>query len=631
MTDKKSITRRDFLDGVAISVAAAATLQTTQAQAFLGSAAEAGEAAYYPPRLTGMRGNHPGSYDFAHPLAWDGEAPQGASETKEEYDLVVVGGGLSGLAAANFFQRERGPGQRILILDNHDDFGGHAKRNEFMSDGKMLLGIGGSVNLESPSHYSDVTKRLLKEIGIDLARLDKAMDSDYTLSTADEGAGLFIKTSEGAGKTVVGQWSAAFRGQGDYASLINQLPLAKAEKDKIIHLAGGEQDYLEGLSAGERAEYLSSTPYHKFLQDKVGLAPENLTLFDSMLRLLFGVGGDGVSVSEAFMIGLPGVGSVGKALADETQSDEDNSYQTLYFPDGNASVARLMVRNLIPAVAAGSSMDDIATARFDYSKLDAEGAPVRLRLNSTVINARQEGTEVNVTYVKDGKPFRVKAKHCILACYNSIIPHLCPELPDTQKEALKFGSKIPLIWANVLLREGTPFYKAGAQLYECPNSPFTIVTKSPSTRMKDYQSPQDPADPLVVFMMGSPVPIKEPGQTARDQFRLARYELLETPFSTFESDIRQQLTSMFGDHGFDAERDIEAITLNRWAHGYAYEYYGLDDSHFTEETYPHLIGRRQFGQISIANSDAGAKAYLNVAIDQAWRAVEEQLLTVDKS
>lgn len=622
----RSIARRDFLNGAGIAIGA--SLLPTAIS--IGALAAEPLELYYPPTKTGMRGNHPGSFDAAHPLAWDGDAPHTYSDTGQEYDLVVVGGGLSGLAAATFFQQQRGTAARILILDNHDDFGGHAKRNEFTSGGHMLLGIGGSVNLEAPRDYSDVTKKLLKDIGINLAKLEKSMDPDYTLSSLDKGAGLFIKTSEGASKTVVGQWAAAFSGQGDYTSLINQLPLAKAEKIKIVRFASGEQDYLEGLSAGERAEYLTSTPYHTFLLDKVGLARETLSLFDSMLRLLYGVGGDGISVSEAFNTGAPGAGSVGKALADETQSDEDNSYQSLYFPDGNASVARLMVRNLIPAVAAGSSMDDIAAAQFDYSKLDVEASPVRLRLNSTVVGAQQEGDEVAVNYVQDGKPFRVKAKHCIMACYNSIIPHLCPALPDTQKEALKYGTKVPLIWANVLLREGTPFYEAGAGLYECPNSPFTIVTKSPSTKMVDYQAPQDPADPLVLFMMGSPVPIKEPGQTARDQLRLARHELLETPFSTFEREIREQLTDMFGVHGFDADRDIEAITVNRWAHGYAYEYYGLDDD-FAEGAYPHQVGRQQFGRISIANSDSEGRAYLDAAVDAAWRATQEQLSNTNEN
>ncbi|MDG1859358.1 MAG: NAD(P)/FAD-dependent oxidoreductase, partial [Emcibacteraceae bacterium] len=123
MTKRKNITRRDFLDGVAITATAAAVGATLPAYAQTGAMASS-TSAPYPPQVTGMRGNHPGSYDHAHPLAWDGEALQGAIDTGEEYDLIVVGGGLSGLSAACMWQREKGTDQRILILDNHDDFGG---------------------------------------------------------------------------------------------------------------------------------------------------------------------------------------------------------------------------------------------------------------------------------------------------------------------------------------------------------------------------------------------------------------------------------------------------------------------------------------------------------------------------
>ncbi len=631
MTDKKGITRRDFLDGVAISVTALAALQASPVQALMGNAAKAGSAKVYPPRLTGMRGNHPGSFDYAHPLAWHGKAPKESLDTGEEYDLVVVGGGLSGLAAATLFQRERGSDQRILILDNHDDFGGHAKRNEFMSADHMLLGIGGSVNLEDPSTYSDESVTLLEEVGLDFDKLEKAMDGD-PLATLGDTSGLFLKTAKGEGKITVGRWRRALHGYDDYKGLINQLPLPQTEKDKIIKLSGGDWDYLVGLSISERIEYLESTPYHQFLLEKVGLSAKSLSLFDSWIRVLWGVGGDGISVHEALLTGAPGLGSVGWPweIAESYLFGSDEPFTTLLLPDGNATLARLMVRKLIPAIAPGSSMDDIAAAVFDYSKLDMKNSPVRLRLNSTAINAQQNGAEVTVTYVQDGKPRQVKAKHSILACYNSIIPHLCPELPDKQKEGLKYGSKIPLVWANVVIKNGSMFEKAGANLFEVPGAFFSIVTQAPTTNLGDYQAPRKPSDPRTVFMMGSPVPIKESGQTARDQFRLARHKLLQTPFSTFEQEIKTQLTDLFGAHGFDADRDIEAITVNRWAHGYAYEYYNLDDGPFEDGAYPHEIGRRQFGRISIANSDAGASAYLNAAIDQAWRAVQEQLFIVNK-
>jgi spermidine dehydrogenase len=625
--DRMTIDRRDFLNGVAMSVAASGAPSFALAGTSPADASRAALGDVYPPSLTGLRGNHPGSYDAAHSLAWNDEAPVTFSDTGEDYDLVIVGGGVSGLAAATFFKQQRGTDQRILILDNHDDFGGHAKRNEFTSQGRMLLGVGGSVNLESPDNYSKVALGLLEEVGVDLKKLEDALEPGYPLSTMGHDTGWFLNTGEGDARIVVGRWIAAFQGEDGYDALINQLPIPQEEKDKIIKLAGGKWDYLVGLSVWEREAYLSSTSYHQFLLDKVGLDPTTLPLFDALTRVFFGVGGDGISVSEAIMIGSPGLSAVGWpwAMAKRFLFDPDNLVHTLYFPDGNSSVARLLVRKLIPDIAAGSTMEDIASARFDYSKLDMPGAPVRLRLNSTVVRAREEGGDVTVSYVQNGKPFRVKAKHCILACYNGIIPHLCPELPAPQKEALKYGVKVPLILTNAVLRDGAPFYKAGARQFECPNSYYTVVTTAPPVKMGNYQPPQGPGDPLVVFMLRSPVPVKQEGQTARDVYRLARYELLETPFSTHEAEIRAQLTDMFGAFGFDADRDIEAITVNRWSHGYAYEYLDLDDGPFTEGTYPHQIGSAAFGRISIANSDSEGKAYLDAAIDAAWRATKEQV------
>ena len=111
----------------------------------------------------------------------------------------------------------------------------------------------------------------------------------------------------------------------------------------------------------------------------------------------------------------------------------------------------------------------------------------------------------------------------------------------------------------------------------------------------------------------------------RDQFRAGRMELMETPFLKFERNVRDQLGRMLGSAGFDPARDIEGITVNRWAHGYAYTPNTLFDPEWKEEEKPWVIGRKPFGRIAIANSDAGASAYSDVAIDQAWCAVGEIL------
>ena len=625
MTDR-TISRRDFLNGAAISLAATGISPAAFAQ--LGDFADAGvQPADYPPSLTGLRGNHPGSFDAAHALAWQGDTPPSFQDTGEEYDLVVVGGGLSGLAAAMLFQQERGEDQRILILDNHDDFGGHAKRNEFTSGGKTLFGVGGSINLEFPDKYSRVAKRLLKDIGVDFRKLEESVDPNYLLAGGFHNQGLFLKPENGTSQTIRGEWFAAFFGRGDFDALIDQLPYSQDQRDRIRTLVSGEWDYLAGRSISERAAYMASTSYHQFLREKVGLSEETLVLFDPTLRLGFGVGGEGISVTEALESGAPGLRAVGWpwALADKMLVDVDDPYDALVFADGNASVARLMVRRMIPNVAPGNSMDDITLAQFEYSKLDVEGAPVRLRLNSTALHVKEVDDGVDVAYVqRSGDAKRVRARHAILACYNNIIPYLCPDMPQEQKDGLSYGSKVPFIWASVVLREAAPFQETGTSKFVCPNSYFHAITNAPPVRLADYQTPVDPNDPMVVFMMRGAVPQKLDGQTVRDLYRQARYELLATPFSTFEAEIRNQLTDMFGPHGFDADRDIEAITVNRWSHGYAYSYLQLDDPDFEPGAFPHEVGRRQFGRISIANTDSEARAYVDAAIDAAWRAVREQ-------
>ena len=174
---KQGISRRDFLDGVALAAGGMALSP-------LISSAKSGQAsshAGYPPALTGMRGNHPGSYEVAHALARYGQRPADFKPIDTIYDLVVVGGGISGLTAAYLFKKRAGPDAKILILDNHDDFGGHAKRNEFSADGRTLLGVGGSLNLEQGA-MGEAALALLEEIGVDFAGLRQAIDSEYLIS-----------------------------------------------------------------------------------------------------------------------------------------------------------------------------------------------------------------------------------------------------------------------------------------------------------------------------------------------------------------------------------------------------------------------------------------------------------------
>ena len=621
---KKTITRRDFLNGAALSVAAvaAAPYHLQPLHAAVATATD-----YYPPLLNGMRGSHKGSFEVAHALAWRGEKPAQYKTLDEQYDLVVVGAGISGLAAAYLYRKQKGPNARILILDNHDDFGGHAKRNEFEVDGRMLLGFGGSINLEQEAAMSPAAYQLLEEIGVEFKTLQDAGASDYLLSNAAAPFGYYLGDKVyGENRIVVGPWGHALAGEGDYRSLIAALKLPSRDEELLISLVEGDRDYLADIPLEEKEAYLRSHSYAEFLYKKVGISPQGGRLVEPWAQAMFGVGIESVSVMEVFYLGGTGIQAVG--LPDEyTQADAEvdpDAYRSPLFPDGNASVARLLVRNLVPGVAPGNAMQDLVTARFDYSQLDREDSNVRLRLNSTVVNVANRGSEaVEVSYVSGGKALQVRGKHCILAGYNGMIPHLCPELPEAQKKHLAYGVKVPFIWANVVLKSGAAVKKGGASVYQCPASFFPLVAHAPPISLGDYQPSEKPDDPMVMFMGHMPAPEGDGTQSGRDLCRLGRHRLYSTPFEDYENEIRRQLTGMFGQYGFDPDRDIGAITINRWSHGYAYEYMELFDPVWKQGEAPHELGRKPIGRISIANSDSEAHAYVQSAIDAAARAVRE--------
>jgi spermidine dehydrogenase len=577
-----------------------------------------------------MRGSNPGSFEAAHALVMQGQSPGEYKRVEDTYDLVVVGGGISGLAAAYLYRKQKGPEAKILILDNHDDFGGHARRNEFQHDGRMLLGFGGSVNLERAAMPAPAYE-LLEEIGVDFQALQDAGADDYALSNGAAPFGYYLGADLfGKDQIVAGHWGEWLTGSGEYRAGINSLNLPAQDKVLLISVVAGDKDYLADIPLEEKEGYLRSTSYASFLRDRVGLSPAGCKLTEPWASALYGVGIESVSAMEAFQLGAPGLNAVGmpdsvtQSEAEEEQGPSwSNPYRYPIFPDGNASVARLFVRQLIPAVAPGSSMQDLVTARFDYSQLDRAGAPVRLRLNSTALHVANQGEGVDVSYVNGDKAYKVRGRHCILAGYNGMIPHLCPELPAAQKEHLAYGVKVPFIWANVLLKSGAAVRQGGASVYQCPGSFFELVSHAPPVDLGAYKAPSRPDDPMLMFMGHMPAPKGDGSLSGRELCRLGRHKLLATPFSDYEAEIRKQLTGMYGQYGFDANRDIEAITINRWSHGYAYEYMELYDPAWPEGQAPHELGRKPIGRISIANSDSEAYAYVQAAIKAAMRAVDE--------
>ncbi len=636
----RRITRRNFLNGVALTVGAAILPSDLLAATAIPAGPEK-STDYYPPALTGLRGSHPGSFDAAHSLR-DGTFWEQAGtlvNADEKYDLVIVGGGISGLSAAHFFRKVAGPKARVLILDNHDDFGGHAKRNEFHSAQRTMLGFGGTFSIESPAPYSPVAKGLIEELGIDVPSYPKYLTKDLYRSFGLGPKIFFDKETFGADALAtnpmprVGGKSENNRTRAHALEMfLKEAPLSEQAKADYTRLLTEKKDYLPGLTSDEKKARLSRMSYNSFLTDLVRVSPDLVKLFQNMPQPLFGVGFDAVAAQDAWGLGAPGFGGMnldptpGKGMnRDAIPNDEADKY-FFHFPDGNASIARLLVRKLIPEAIPGESATDVVLARANYAKLDQKGSPVRIRLNSMAVRVKHQGDpasakQVEVAYARGGKVYTIRASHCILACWHVVIPYICEQLPDQQKQALSSAAKVPLLYTNVALRNWKAFQKLGTNAIYAPGGYHSYLNLDLPVSIGGYECSRQPEDPIVVHMMKTPC---KPGRPARDQHLMGRVELFSTTFETMERNIRDQLARVAGPGGFDPATDITAITVNRWPHGYAYQYNSLWDKFWREggET-PCEVARRPFGQIAIANADAGAYAYTDCAIDHAYRAVGE--------
>jgi spermidine dehydrogenase len=630
-------TRRDFLNGVALTVGGA--LLSPRAAFGLSFDDAARGATPYPPALTGLRGSHDGSFEVAHALRdgtfWETAGP--VTDRGESYDLVVVGAGISGLAAAWYFRKAAGPSARILVLDNHDDFGGHARRNEFRAGGRPLIGYGGTFAIDSPAPYSAVASALLAELGVDVSRWNRMFERDLYAGLGLGPAVFFDRGTFGVDRllrapAVSGAAAEAGTGQADpWPAFLAQAPLSEAARRDIGRLVKESTDHLPGLDDDAKKAHLARTSYGEFLVKSAGCHPDVLPFFQALPHSLYGLGIDAVSALDAWGLGLPGFAGMrlrptsGPGMGLDARPGPRSAF--LHFPDGNATLARLLVRRLVPRAVPGRSVDDVATGRVDYARLDEPG-PARLRLDSTVVHVRHAGdgtraAEIEVRYVRGGRLERVRARSCVLACWSTVIPYLCPELPPAQREALAYAIKVPIVYTSVVLRSWTSFQALRVSRAHCPGSFHTSVELDLPVRVGSYRPPRRPEEPIVVHMMRTPC---RPGLPAREQHRAGRLELFRTTFDTFERNVRDQLARMLGAGGFDPARDVLGLTVNRWPHGYAYQYNSLWDPFWIDGgPLPCVAARQPFGRIAIANADAAAYAYTDAAIDQAHRAVGEVL------
>ena len=621
--------RRDFLQGSALTLAAGAGMAPLELLArqdmIASTSALDAISGNYPPALTGLRGSHPGSFEVAHDLAWNGKTwPRPSTQTDDTHDLIVVGGGISGLSAAHFYRQRIGEDARILILDNHDDFGGHARRNEFTVRGRSMLCYGGSQSIESPRAYSNVARRLLDDLGIEARRFYDYFDSEFDQREGLDDGILFRQNQFGRDALALNAFSWFGRARREHqVERTNKFPVSEQTKAAVTALASGnmrETPEVERMLLAPR-----DTAVEDFLRAAYGFTDQGLAVIRRRTAGLWGVGLDALSVRETIFEWVLG-GAADRATyslrEDALEGRDEEQPYIFHFPDGNASIARLLVRSLVPGCVPGSTMEDVVTARADYRASDRSDNLVRIRLNSTAVQTRNRAGGVDVTYVNNGSAYRARAQHCVLACYNRMIPYLCSEIGDAQREALLYPQKVPLSLITVALDNWQPIKASGISSYEAPSGVLSRIGMDFPVSMGDYKHTASPDDPCVLQGWHAPACGKQ--GNIYERFRAGRMELYQMPFSQFEEAIKDELNAAWGTQGLDVERDIKAITVNRWPHGYTYEYMDLWDDHtWSRGAGPHIIGRQQIGAISIANSDSEQHAYVNGAIDSAHRAVRE--------
>ena len=374
----RRITRRDFLNGVAAGIGTTLVVMQNGEPAIAQQPAVPAAAAgsdYYPPTQAGLRGSHPGSFETAHRVR-DGAYrafPSIDVDTREVYDLVIVGGGISGMAAAFFFQNALGTDKKILILDNHDDVGGHAKRNEFHYNGRLFLGVGGTLGIATNYPYSYQAKSLIKEIGIRVDSYSQYVNGGLYKSLGLTRGTFFDKEHFGEDRLVTGEGSIP------WLDFFAKTPMSDQAKKDLTRLYTTKTDYLPGLTQEEKRARLSSISYQEYLLKVANVSPDALPYFSGRgyrnnMRV------DTVPALVAAFRGAAGFDGLGLTF---DRSFKESSY-AFHFPDGGASVARLLCKKIVPRSFDGAqNQETIVTARLRYDRLDEADSSVRIRLNST--------------------------------------------------------------------------------------------------------------------------------------------------------------------------------------------------------------------------------------------------------
>ena len=615
------ISRRDFVNGTLVGFGAA----------LLGSAAPALAARQKPAGVfndpwTGFggvgdyatsNGNVASVRDAAH-LIRDGltqKMMEDADDIGEEYDMVIIGGGFSGIGAAYQFHKEYGDTKKCLVLDNHPVFGGEAKQNEFDVDGYRLYGPQGSNDFGPPEKKSD-------SLIADIYR-DTGLPFEYDFVTPDPRVtkvkaplehfyGVYWEeprydTGYFVGEDAGTAWVVNPREDG-----LARLPWPDALKAELNRVFEDKEDYYTGKDLDR---WLDSMSYKDLLEKVMGYSPEVTEYFDPVIAIsMGGVGADVYSAYSAKLLDLPGT---------QVHYQYDINKETSYsFPGGNSGMFRHIVKYLIPkSIEGGDSFEEILVNPIDFAALDEPDKPCRIRLNATAIDVSHAGSvesaeHVNVTYHQDGKIKRIKAKTVVMSIGGWVARYIVSDMPEPIVEAYRQFYHSPVLVVNVALRNWRFLDKLGisaGRWFEGFGRFFAI--RRPMITGKSTQ-PFDPDKPAVMTFY---VPFNNPGYSIQQQGELGRAELLGKSYGEYEKEIVGQMSKMFAAYGFDAEQDIAGIVLNRWGHAYISPQPGF---HFGKDgkDAPKDVVKKGFGRIQFGHSELSGYMSHTRALNEGARA-----------
>jgi len=550
--------------------------------------------------------------------------PKNVIETGENYACVIVGGGISGLAAALFFQRQAEAKMKCLILENHPIFGGEAKQNEFLVDGRRLIAHQGSAIYQVPYPYSFIA-RFYDSIGLKEPKLSYqrwgGVDPEFPLSkTPYEAAGL--KSGR------YGFWFGTRFGQRPGMWLIDPLsknlagaPISAPTRDEWLRWLKNhpvektpfEHPKVEGDAI---SRYLDSITLEQHYMERFGLSRETVRTFLSPVE----GGGSGLGPDA-----LSAYSEYAFEMLYPLKEDEGGSDQM--FPGGNATIARLMLKSLLPrAINGTATVEGVTRGAVNFAALDAEGQS-RVRLSSTVVSVKHDGeagkaNSISVIYQKDGKLYRVRARSAVMAGGSWTTKHIVRDLPDSHRQAYGQFYRSPCLMANVAVRNWRFLYKMGMSGCRWFEGFGNYMDVRRFAIMSDESASIDPDSPTVLTLK---VLYSYPGRSAEEQGNLGRREMLSTSFAQYEKKIREQFSEMFASGGFDAQRDIGGIILNRWGHAYLNPQPGFFFGKNGNPAPREVLRKTPFGRIAFANTDLAGAMDHRYSILEAQRAVQQVL------